>query len=1758
MADSSNASTTENSTSSEISSVENNNTDSSVGEIGFQENALFSTPSEGDTPTSEAIRNSTARGEEAAAGAGAAGAAEAAGEDAAEDEVDPYSLLELGDKVVIESTKYGEPVAGIIYYRSGDLLRIKPTGFPNKLIDFARDEETDQFMPEEGVKASYVLKKRDYDTFVEQQNLQKGQLLETIKEDGELGPNLRILALDLGEDSITVKEEGSEDERKIVFDGFGIPRDEAFVILRVKEGPPEIAPLGSTLDVGVAASMAALAEDAVEGEVKEEDEEGADEDEEDDSGFVIRKIGTVALPKIAVYREAKASEKRIPDAIQKIDALNDFMNMLDPREQKNPKALRAVRILVESLFNMKQDITEFYPDGEIKGIKTISPLRLRDLLEMSNVPLGRAVVEIKKRLYTGDEEESIAAEANDDVYFRRETEELAEIGLQPEKRKMAAVSTHVVGESQRNIAFYMEEQKEYDAFGRPWRPVPSQAPAFRPHSDTTVFRSEIPEMDPESASLYGYVSMVGDEAKQASLFKKRSKKAEAEIVERYPVLLKIRYGLERALATTYRKTERGRQQVLVSAEEAPMSGYLLFPQSDAANLGTTRSGSVAMDSARSQAPLQTMEMILEKHEGIVAAPTANDIISLNLASDPATLGNYEVKDYVAELDTPGLGIGDTYASLVEFGLDTVEMSQDVAEVLVQKLERYQEQLKQALNKLREEVSLLAQTPVEPELNNVLPDEAWSELEARIRADSVLRNDLKLFDTTALSYVKSDIAKVAFLQQKHNDLFQAVLGNSPVIMAQERVKAIRRTYREDLEIARILYLNELLKGAAPKPNKCEHVSTLATIRAIPDEGERYFALTKFFTKYQGKRGDDDNWIYCTLCERELLCVHERLQIQAYITPNASERETLQKEINIHFSGGVFQGAYICRHCGQPMRELALDTHLQFDDEGRPMMGRAELVDKDALRQEELDAALGLDQILEAEVEFTNEAEAMYYNVLREIADRAGVPVQKNRYKDLVAMFSELMKPFPSPSSYDRMSRKDPTLPTYSTALARTLVRNAACLILLEVQTAIPDLPVRQTVPKVSPTFLGYPYSEDRSDVRGIQYLAIVISTIKKTNVSPWSDMEFKGTDSKNRITVIQESIERAMVAMVTNSPISALLQDLIHRKRRFVVQKLSGEGIAALAHDQIPSTFLPKQVVLTGAEAAGSEEGAVIPEAVAATGKEDAVVAAWIQQGHAAARKNAPLVLGSPYADITCCKSNITSPGNFWKSLTSLPPLPLRQLGKARQPTIFQTEFNPRPLEFLTAKVPPELTYRLFLKVCFDGPRKGELHEPGLTHQCGWCGFQFPTHPAIMDDREGKAALEEQGVNTSMEAFLELLDETHRKNPAEKYPLPPSPGLEATLQNLLELDPPPTPTWRPMVEALVAAVRESGRENEQGVLTAIGPISSWNEEALLRLKGALVRSSAKRRIDVIDEIKGLSWENFCEVLQAYFLVPYQQIISGFNFEFVFLPSELAKELSNVHVQQIETEILAPSFRIVARFLPLFKKEGMGFALAKLKYFLDQMRAIFALKNKIRPIYFPGRENTFRHLQETLFLGPLDTLFNERVIPETYGTGAGAGAGAGAGGVQVGFPMNLLGDLLNKTFEKYEKERLGYNDAELRVELDVRREREKERILSQLRGMSQEERKMETTMMRLGIGKYAVGGTSAIYKYSKAQFDVEQQELAEAGIAVFSGYSPDDEPVPGGRRADAAGFYDFDMGMTMEQRERDGGYDMTLSGAGDDDN
>ena len=77
----------------------------------------------------------------------------------------------------------------------------------------------------------------------------------------------------------------------------------------------------------------------------------------------------------------------------------------------------------------------------------------------------------------------------------------------------------------------------------------------------------------------------------------------------------------------------------------------------------------------------------------------------------------------------------------------------------------------------------------------------------------------------------------------------------------------------------------------------------------------------------------------------------IKLQAFLSPK--EKTIIEKEIILKCSGGQFQGKYICRNCGQSIRDLDFDNSIEYDDDGKPRSGRAVLVDEDAILDEKIE-------------------------------------------------------------------------------------------------------------------------------------------------------------------------------------------------------------------------------------------------------------------------------------------------------------------------------------------------------------------------------------------------------------------------------------------------------------------------------------------------------------------------------------------------------------------------------------------------------------------------------------------------------------------------------------------------------------------------------------------------------------------------------------------------------------------------------------
>jgi hypothetical protein len=91
-----------------------------------------------------------------------------------------------------------------------------------------------------------------------------------------------------------------------------------------------------------------------------------------------------------------------------------------------------------------------------------------------------------------------------------------------------------------------------------------------------------------------------------------------------------------------------------------------------------------------------------------------------------------------------------------------------------------------------------------------------------------------------------------------------------------------------------------------------------------------------------------------------------------------------------------------------------------------------------------------------------------------------------------------------------------------------------------------------------------------------------------------------------------------------------------------------------------------------------------------------------------------------------------------------------------------------------------------------------------------------------------------------------------------------------------------------------------------------------------------------------------------------------------------------------------------------------------------------------------------------------------------------------------------------------------------------------------VIEEFDVLSEELKAIENMKKRLGIGKWAIGGTKLIYAYDKDYYDLERERRLDAGIIDFPGlgldYMPSSAPVD-----------DLGFGELNDADVEQGGYD-----------
>lgn len=1632
-------------------------------------------------------------------------------------DIDPRLFIELGDRVWIESKKYGR-IIGRVYFREPDLIRIMPDGITNKLYDYPRifNDEEDRFDDDLGVEISYVLEKAKFPTWIEQQDLQVGQQFDGLTADGELVTSYKIKSIDRNQDAIEVVDAEGQTQN-IAFEFAGIPRDASFSIIRITGIERTEADTGLVDgQANIIVEPGDIIPEPIEGNFSE-GEVGVPQSNEG-----VRAEASAALaparPPIPVFKflgfverakkqefiqELRESERVYPESVQKVDALNDLLGILDRDEQKNPINQRAIRILMETIFALKQETISRRPDGTIAGAKKLSYQSLIDMFRQGHVPLGRTVLDFALKIVTTEydtllQKDDAPPEVTDD-YFTESLADIIEMADKFQKQEGGQVGAGAT--AQETSPRYYENMANFLKALSPIFSKNSSPPTFEPAADQDFLRRILPDRTIptlETVTRYSFQKEGEDRETRLNLVDLQS----------------AAYSYRRVLGKTWRKDVSpgapNSKFALLPAERSHVEHYLLVPLDEGVSYGSTRSGNLAYDMANAITPPTPFFKLLQRYGDPQDVPSANSILVLNPTG--GSMGNIQLADYVAAQRLQGYGLGDFGPILVNLGLDKAEYSKDLAGVLDKKIRLAQNSLKSMLGTLRESLVTVKgsegsegappQSPSHPSLK-ILTEEGFDRLEEKLRTEPLISDALSRFAITNPTLKASDLAQITFLMNTFSDYMLATLGQQATYVAVERFRAIRVVFLRSLNESIRRKLAEEFHGEAPTPNKCAHVAKMNTIRKVEDEQERFILLAKLLTKFQGARYE--NYIECSLCNKHLMCVHERLQIQAFLNPR--DREQLTKELYLNFSGGQFHGKFICRNCGQPITDIPYDSNLEFDDQGRPMMGRSVISDVPT-QEDTLMAVLGAPVGKTPEITFDDPAETDIYRVVKELCDRLGVYLDSkgirrviDRVKaPLLAREADYRKRFGTLTAAQKRERKIPELTIYRSA---QLVLLCGAMLLIEIQTHIPDYVIRTAIVGCQAGFTGFPIGEE-TDKTGVNYMACAIASIKKKQ-SPWSETGFLGVSNEvRRAANISDLLMKTLGAvMTTDATIKVKLQEKI-KYIEFLKQQQQG----ARNRDEVPEKFLPSLFNPSGS--AEDSAAAVARPIIADAASELEKVRAWIMEAHSLAKKTAVLIRGSPYQETTCCLSNIQYPKNFWLAASDLPRLQSRTIVPKDNAAFLQVHFIPRALAQISVKPQEEFYHRLFLSACFRGQHKGLPHQVGLTNRCRWCGFQFPGNPKdIRVDEEGKEALEEQQIETGSAEFQELLDSIHIAYQAEQQTRAPPPEIDGILKDFGEINPAPLPNWREVYfETLRVLKTLPPNASPEDVAIQLAAISSAAAEAVEDVHARLKKPATQ---EFLADIARQNWGNFLSILEQYFLIPANRLVTNFEIEKMRVPFEYG--LSFEHSRTIEENILAPELAIVNRLKGQMAAKADTAAAAmfqiireKLEFFVAQIGQLIEFKNRITPRIVPGTSKTMDYIQKIGLYGIIASLFSEQV-------------GFGAMSTTQTINPRILLEFIEMTLTKYGQERLSFSDQDIKNMIEIRNEKERQTFIKDFDVLDDEMRRVELTKKYLGIGKWAFGASKAVYAYDPEQWDREQGERAKAGISDFPGMGPYDSMAPG---------------------------------------
>jgi hypothetical protein len=1542
--------------------------------------------------------------------------------------------FELGDSIYVMGGKL-DGTRGRIYYLDPDLLRILPDGVSDRLIDIGIvDGDLD---PKLAIDKLYLVAKRSAPAFVTQINAQVGQSADTFSETGDMGIQYTIQSIDEANDSL-VLEDATEGQLRVEFDFRGIPQDIPFAVLR-----PRSLPSAANLPVDGAIEEAQEEPDAEGFEFLEELEE-----------------------EIVGIQETPSTQLFYPDIVQRNDMFREMLEAIPLASQKNVKQQRDLRRLVEQCILLRNEAVSYSGTGEPNGKLSTSFQTILDLLK-SPPALSRPIMDVKRTLYMDHSKDGNDPREVPGTVEIKYIHDVIEESMDFMEREIGAP-----GAPDAMAPWFVGWERYFKEYMRTW--------LDSGEGDSVVFKEDKEFL---RASFSGNLEKETD-----GLIVLGPTRDGRDIILQVPPsgLGKVGPSLMKGLGPRSTRLKERDARRIETADEGVIDGQLLFPLSTERDLGLIRSGRLSKDIIFSQKPPRTIYQILQDLSGVPAQATTGGIVSVGTNGN--TSGNISLEDWIKSQPLYPTGMADALIDLKSLGLAQKEFTADQQEVIIEKINQVRALVKQYIIE-EHELSVKKITDLRLENRTFLEGEALEQYIAVLTEEPLLAARVAEIRARIPAYKDNDIALTAGLLDTVAQLFLTAFAGVPGPLAKERHRRVRDQFLEALRVGLARSIKKSTAGIEPQPNRCAHVGSLNAIRKVSDSAEKILLLARLIARFSS--GRKDNWLNCSVCNQHLLCYHEELQMQEFIRPR--EKETLHKELLLTFSNGVFQGKYMCGNCGQSINDMDFDQGLEYDDSGKPMSGRAVLIDKDAEAEEDIDMILGGPAEAPEALKFTTDVQTLVYTTARQILDRVGIYADIDSYKRIVERVESEIQKQPSREQYAKRVSEKKAQGTksidYDVLINRILVSATGAHALLEAQTHVPGYVLRTKLQGCKAGLSGYPVGSEK-DRTGLEYFSCAIAGIK-INETPWNLTGFlRESSDKKRQDIIAKSIE----SILTEALKTALVQQRITEKRAYLEKLYGSAEFADRLPEAVPAGFYPIPYAISETDAT---EAIIVPNA--ATPAE--AVRGWIQTSHRLARQFGTYIRGSPYSETSCCFTPITEPG-FWNT-QDMPSLPLKTPPRGKSTSEVTLPFKPRPAARLFPELPEALYYRVFLRVCYDGPRKGLPHEPGYTKICSHCGFEFPESPysetaAVPQSKElikdwqadmdailenGKMALATQNVVINRTTFDDVLDSSHKAFSVPRITLPKiQTGAELLVRlSTLEL----FEEWKPLMAATLERVaRLSATPDEIEVADAYGPLSNAAAEELVEIERRIGGKSTTALRNILQQSPGQIAESF----RTYLLIPFQRTLSSFRVKSLRVQRsyDLATGTRDDLHELLETHL---------DYLGDLSKRSKGLTEAKLKQARDRLSIVIPiLKNDLRASFVPGGRFGLPYIVGAMLSGIISEFINPNRVPD----------GPEIGQIDLGAKATI--QILDVCLNRLQVEGLKFSDQQVRDMISRRAEAEKVSMINKLAKMTPEEKKVELMKKRLGLGDWAIGGTKAIYAYDPEQYERERAQRDEMGLGM----------------------------------------------------